>query len=154
MWAVLTLKETAGVFQHGVVRSLCALPDHNIAIGYTYNHRMQIHNPQHSGRAHNFNAMPRLWKQVFYPQGLAFDGDHIYVSTASSYFEGVGNPHRVIKFRLKDGVEVAASPTDSLNHPNSLALGGKHLFVGANMGGPGSSQPLGFVCICRACLWG
>lgn len=132
MWAVLKLKESAEVYQRGVVRSLCALPDHNIAIGDTYNHRMQIHNPQLSGRDDHFNAMPRLWKKVFYPQGLVSDGENIYVCTASSLTEGTGNPHRVLKFRLKDGVEVAASPEYFLRFPHGLALGDQHLFVGAN----------------------
>ena len=126
-WAVLRKVDDFEVYQSGVVRALCTLPGHNLVLGDTYNHRMQVHNPQL--RTHKPSTMPRLWKEIFYPQGLAYEDGNLYVSTACSLMEGVGNVHRVLKFRLSDGVELGASAPGVVRFPQALALDGQNLLV-------------------------
>ena len=77
-WAVLRKVDDFEVYQSGVVRALCTLPGHNLVLGDTYNHRMQVHNPQL--RTHKPSTMPRLWKEIFYPQGLAYEDGNLYVT--------------------------------------------------------------------------
>ena len=68
---------------------------------------------------------PRNWKEVFYPQGLAFDGDDaLFVSTTNP-----GNGHQVIKFRLSDGTELAASASGTVRFPSGLTIGTEGVYV-------------------------
>ena len=125
-WSILRLTSSDLIYQQAVTRALCVLPGHNIVLGDTYNHRVQIHNPELRAGRGGFSLEPRLWKSVYYPEGLAFDGDsdHIYISTASSTFEGVGNRHRVMKLRLADGIEIA-------HFPGAIALDESFVYVAA-----------------------